>query len=136
MPNYSFTFKPFGESSDGSCIEDFDDSEMDEILDLFVRLGEKCQETFNNLEKVSVEQDGNVKKHLIINYTLSEKGNHLSEDDFLFYIESLTGHNSDNILTFDGDDYVIMGNPDIKTPKNQDFLSKMARVEKESKLKR
>jgi hypothetical protein len=142
--NSSLRIKPFALAKDGSYIDDFDKSEMNEILDLFDSLGEKCQDTFNNLKEVTVEQDCNV---IVINYKIN-KSSELSDDDFLFYVESLTGHNSDNIIQFGDADYVIMGEPvedsgssgenkkgEKKYSGNEDFLSKMTRLEKATKLK-
>ena len=132
----SLRIKPFGLSKDGSCIDDFDEQEMDEILDLFESLAHKCRDTFNNLDQVSVKLDSDI---IVINYTLKD-GNDLSDDDFLFYVESLTGHNSNNIIEIGGVDYAIMGEPvEQKSSEDreaQDFLDKMTKLEKAVKLRR
>jgi hypothetical protein len=147
----SLRIKPFGLSEDGGCIDDFDDTEMDEILDLFESLAEKCRDTFNNLNDVSVELDPKEKGVIVIDYTLKD-GNDLSDDDFLFYVESLTGYNSNNIIEIGDVDYAIMGEPIEETPapieqeqkkvkskssnqKAQDFLDKMTKLEKAVKYK-
>ncbi len=143
----SLKIKPFGLSEDGACIDDFDDNEIDEILDLFESLAEKCKNTFNNLKKVSVKLDSKHKNIIVIRYTLKD-GNDLSDDDFLFYVESLTGHNSNNIIEIGDVDYAIMGEPieessPLRKKKGQssddqeaqDFLDKMTKLEKAVKFK-
>jgi hypothetical protein len=113
---YSVSIKPFGQADDGTYIEQFDDSEMIEILDLFRRLGEKCQKTFNNLEEMKAEIDRNNNEIIVIDYVI-RGGEKMSENDLLFYLESLTGYNSDNIINFDNMDYIIMGEPIIPKEK-------------------
>lgn len=134
----SIRIKPFGLADDGNCIDEFDREEMDQILDLFQSLAKKCTDTFNNLKKVSVKLDPEYFNVLVIRYTLKDGGD-LSDDDFLFYVESLTGHNSNNIIEIDGVNYSIMGEPTEENGSDkeaQDFLDKMTKLEKAVKLKR
>jgi len=124
--NSSLRIKPFGEAEDGSYIDDFDDEELDDILYLFDRLGKKCQKTFNNLEDVSVKL---VEGDIEINYTILD--DNLSDEDLLFYAESLMGHNSDSIMTFDKVEFIIKG--ELVIIEQKEVEKEVKKVEKEVK---
>lgn len=126
---------PYGERENGESIDDFNDEELDLITDTFQRLCSKCKESFKNLKKVSVKRNQDT---IVINYKLKKEEN-LSDEDFLFYLESLTGHNSDNIIRFGDVDYIIRGKPVFSEEdsdedlEENDFLSKMMKIQKQMK---
>lgn len=109
---HTVTIKPYGESlqNEGEYIEDFDDEDMDLILELYRSLANKCKKEFNVLTKVEVERDE--KDLIVINYSI-KKGKELEEDDLLFYMESLIGLQSENVVTFGDEEYAIKGSPQV-----------------------
>ncbi len=123
---YSVTLLPYGENEKGDFISDFDEDEVELIYDLFQSLGRKCVKEYDIIEEVNVERENDL---IVINYAI-KKDENITEDDFLFYLESLTGHNSDNIISFGDDDYSIKGSPVLKSRKKEpdeddDFMEKM-----------
>jgi len=118
---YTVKVKPYGESENGDLIDDFDDEELEIILELFISLGGKCEDTYDEIKDVSVKREGD---HIVIDYSISSSS---PEDDFLFYIETLTGHSSENILTIEEVNYSIKGSPVISDDEDEedgdDFIS-------------
>jgi len=123
---HTITIKPYGESlkDDGDYIEDFDDEDMDLILELYKSLSSKCKKEFEVLKKVEVEREG--KDMIVINYSI-KKGKDIHEDDLLFYMESLIGLQSLNIISFGDEEYAIKGSPQVGSIKSKpdEFLAKI-----------
>jgi hypothetical protein len=115
------TIKAYGEDKKGNCTYDFLDEEKEMIYDLFCRLSEKCMESFSEIKQSKVSRKGDM---ILIEYDFGEA----EEKDCLFYLESLTGHRSENIIFFDDQEYLIKGKPVIDY--NDEFLEKMENISK------
>jgi predicted house-cleaning noncanonical NTP pyrophosphatase (MazG superfamily) len=114
---YIVKVKPYGENEEHDTIDDFDDEELDIILELFKSLARKCEKEYEEISDVKVKRDG---KFITIKYSISSSS---PEDDFLFYLETLTGHSSENIMTIEEIDYSIKGSPVIeKKDDDDDFI--------------
>lgn len=101
--------KPYGVESERkeNIIDEFTDEELDLIEDLFKSLSDKCVKTFQEIKEVFVKRKGDI---IEINYKLDPSFN-LSEDEVMFYIESLTGYCSENIIYFGEEKFFIRGEP-------------------------
>ena len=104
---YTVSIRPYGENEEGDLITDFSEDDMEIIKDLFKSLGRKCVQEYDDIEEVSIEREVDL---IVINYRVCGD-EEIEEDDFLFYLETLTGHNSENIVSFDDENYSIKGSP-------------------------
>ena len=110
---YSVTIRPYGENEKGELVTDFEEDDLEIIKDLFSSLGKKCVEEYDDIKEVLIEREDDL---ITINYRFCGE-EEISEDDFLFYLETLIGHNSNNILSFDEEEYSIKGSPIVSKKK-------------------
>ena len=93
--------KPYAECDKGDDILDFDDEEWDLIADLFERLVRNFKQAY---PKVNINRLDTIEKPYI--YIDLEKEDFL-EEELDYYIEILSGFDSENIIFFDDVKYVI-----------------------------
>lgn len=100
---FSFIFKPYADSSeeDVENIEDFENEEWELIYDVFARIVRNFMETYPEVSTEIKDLKSSVK------ITLNKE--EMTEDEFEYFIDVLTGHQEDNIVNFDSVDYVIRG---------------------------
>ena len=96
--------KPYAECEKGQYIFDFDEEEWDLVSDLFERLVRNFKQVY---PKVSITRLDTLKKPFI--YIDLEK-NEFLEEEIGYYIEILSGFDSENIIFFDDEKYVIRCN--------------------------
>ena len=102
---FPLVFKPYADSceEDVNNIENFDREEWILIYDVFVRIVRNFREAYPET-KVEVEDLNNNTVKMVVNKE------EMSEGEFEYFIDILTGHQENNIVTFDSVDYVIRGN--------------------------
>tara|TARA_R110001632_G_scaffold47513_2_gene120355 strand:- start:57 stop:461 length:405 start_codon:yes stop_codon:yes gene_type:complete len=100
--------KPYAECEKNGNIFIFDDDEWDLISDLFERLVRNFKQSY---PKINISKLDTLKKPYI--YIDLEKEEFLEEEIF-YYIEILSGFDSENIIFFDDDKYVIRCNLEEK----------------------
>lgn len=100
--------KPYAECEKGQDIFEFDDDEWDLVSDLFERLVRNFKQAY---PKVSITKLDTLKKPFI--YIDLEKNDFL-EEEIDYYIEILSGFDSENIIFFDDEKYVIRCNLEEK----------------------
>jgi hypothetical protein len=93
--------KPYAECEKGDNIFNFDDDEWDLITDLFERLVRNFKQAY---PKVNISKLDTLKKPFI--FIDLEKQEFL-EEEIDYYIEILSGFDSENIIFFDDVKYVI-----------------------------
>ena len=100
---FSFVSKPYADSyeEDVNNIEDFQGEEWELVYDVFVRIVRNFKETYPEVS-VDIEDLGDK-----VRTTISKQ--EMTEDEFEYFIDILTGHQEDNIINFDSVDYVIRG---------------------------
>lgn len=101
-------FKPYAECEKGQDIFDFDDDEWDLVSDLFERLVRNFKQAY---PKVNITKLNTLKKPFI--YIDLEK-NEFLEEEIDYYIEILSGFDSENIIFFDDEKYVVRCNLEEK----------------------
>lgn len=109
---YSIIIKPYGQNINDKdeYIEEFTEKDIEIILDLYRSLTDKCKKNFPVINHVEVQKESY--NTIVIFYGLEEK---VDDEELLFYIESLIGLRSDNIISFGKDDYAIRGKPQVNT---------------------
>lgn len=99
----SLKLKPFAECSQEDCddITDFDDEEWDLVADMFERLVRNFKQAYPkvNIKKLETHQKPYI-------YMELEKKEFL-EEELDYYIEILSGYDSDNIIFFDDIKYIV-----------------------------
>jgi hypothetical protein len=122
---YTLTIKPFAENEVGNKITEFDEEEWELIVDVFQRLIRNFKQTFPEVEFDTLEQDSSTgtsdssrsdQRKLIIKF---REDPNITEVELDYHIETLCGHNLDNVIFFDDDEYSIRGSliVDAITPK-------------------
>lgn len=96
--------KPYAECENKEDIKDFDDDEWDLVADLFERLVRNFKQVY---PKVRVSKLDTLKKPYV--YIDLEKDEFL-EEELDYYIEILSGFDSENIIFFDNDKYIVRCN--------------------------
>lgn len=112
---YTLKIKPYAENEMGGRIEEFDDDEWDLIIDLFERLIRNFKLTFPEVEFDTIETSDN--KTLVIKF---KEDPDITEIELDYHIETLCGHNLDNVIFFDDEEYAIRANivfDEVKSPK-------------------
>ena len=102
--------KPYAECEKGENISNFDDDEWDLIADLFERLIRNFKQAY---PKVNITKLDTLHKPFI--FIDLEKEEFL-EEEIDYYIEILSGFDSENIIFFDDIKYVIRCNLEEKEP--------------------
>lgn len=101
--NICFKFKPFAVSCSENLenIYDFDQEEQDLVYDVFVRIVRNFRQVYQDVNIIIRKEED-----LVYINICTDK---LSEEEFEYFVDILTGHQEDNVIFFDDNEYVIRG---------------------------
>lgn len=101
--NICFKFKPFAVSCNENIenIHDFDSEERDLIYDVFVRIVRNFKQVYEDIDIIIRREDNLVSMNIC--------ASKISEEEFEYFVDILTGHQEDNIVFFDDNEFVIRG---------------------------
>ena len=93
--NICFKFKPYAVSIDENVenIENFDNEEEDLIYDVFVRIVRNFKQVYTNVD-VQIKKINNL-------VDIRIEADKITEDEFEYFVDILTGHQEDSIVFFD-----------------------------------
>lgn len=101
--NICFKFKPFAVSCNENLenIYDFDQDEQDLVYDVFVRIVRNFKQVYEDVDIIIRKEND-----LVYINICADK---LSEEEFEYFVDILTGHQEDNVIFFDDNEFVIRG---------------------------
>jgi hypothetical protein len=101
---FSFMLIPYAESCEDEVenILSFDKTEWNLIYGVFVRIVRNFKDVYPEVDVKITDKNPN------ICLTILKK--EMTEDEFEYFVDVLSGHQTDNIVNFDSIDYIIKGN--------------------------